>query len=599
MMNTKTFWEKYYLHSLAFCVFVFLIYTFWFYTSFFYSSILNYSWVSSDPFDGTVYPIEYIPNPIELTYEQRKQKFEEIDSKYFIKTPHYNPSIFWKDLELLSTWSPEYKDVITQKVLYTVPYMSTYNFDYKEYSWSHPGIDIVVPEWTPVKNIANGFVIDTWYQPSGFWYYVLVKHSDVSYAWKTQTFYSLYAHLSKITIDHGIKISKGTQVWLVWESWTATVPHLHFQIDISTAPYSPFWPFSTADMKKAGVWFFEAINIWLGKESALMYTINPLKFVNDTFNNVFYTNTTEPQKTPESIQEEIIPPLWDNQNISLPTISDPIIAEDTLNNVPQEENKSENDNKTLVVKKEDMLNYEVELLSAIDIDDIVLNDNPNFNTFKDTSFDTSKEDTSSSISSPIIDKQDEDIWNQTWNDIEFEAINESIFSDINNTHKYYTELKYFKDNNIISWFSDGSFKPKNNITRVEALKIILLANNITPINDAQSKFKDILTNSWENTYVNAGIEQGIISVGNIYFSPLRNFSRVEALKLILTLGKVNIELWEWTLEIEDVSEEDWYYNYVNYAVKNNLIEMENGLFEPNKPISREELVSILYKYIQK
>gem|GEM_PF-5488193 len=40
-----------------------------------------------------------------------------------------------------------------------------------------------------------------------------------------------------------------------------------------------------------------------------MYTINPLKFVNDTFNNVFYTNTTEPQKTPESIQEEIIPPL--------------------------------------------------------------------------------------------------------------------------------------------------------------------------------------------------------------------------------------------------------------------------------------------------
>gem|GEM_PF-3921730 len=80
-----------------------------------------------------------------------------------------------------------------------------------------------------------------------------------------------------------------------------------------------------------------------------------------------------------------------------------------MNNVPQEENKSENDNTTLVVKKEDMLNYEVELLSAIDIDDIVLNDNPNFNTFKDTSFDTSKEDTSSSISSSIIDKQDEDI----------------------------------------------------------------------------------------------------------------------------------------------------------------------------------------------
>lgn len=588
MKNTKTLWEKYYLHSLTFCVFVFLVYTFGFYSSFFYSSILNYSWVSSDPFDGSVYPIEYIPNPIELSYEQRKQKFEEIDSKYFIKTPIYNPSIFWKDLETLSVWTPDYKNAITQKVLYTVPYLSTYNFDYKEYSGSHPGIDIVVPEGTPVRNIANWFIVDTWYQPSGFWYYVLVKHSDISYSGKTQTFYSLYAHLSKITVTHGVKIAKWEQVWLVGESGTATVPHLHFQIDVSNAPYSPFWPFSSADMKQAWVWFFEAINIWLGKEAALMYTINPLKFVNDNLNNILYTNNNEAEPQPKPVEEEVNKPnpeptnSWSEQ----PTT-------DTQTNMWEETPEENTNTWNQAVKKEDMLAYDVELLSAIDIDDIILNDNEAILSFENTSNTGENVHTNTwgntNSETPVVETPEENI----------PQIPNWIFSDIQEDYIYYKELEYFKVNNIISGFSDNSFRPKNNITRVEALKIILLANNIGPINDENSKFQDIQTNSWENTYVNAWIERWIISLDNKLFSPLRNVSRAEALKLILNVKGVTFNTLEKDLTFTDVSTEDWSYNYVNYAIKNNLLEVQSSTFEPNKAITREELISILYKSLEK
>lgn len=625
MGTIKTLWEKYYLHSLALFVFTFLIYIFWFYTSFFYSAIINYSWVSSDIFDGSVYPIEYIPNPIELTYEQRKQKFEEIDSKFFIKTPVYNPEIFWKDLENLTTGTQIYNEAITQKVLYTVPYLSTYNFDYKEYSGSHPWVDIVVPEWTPVRNIANGFIVDVGYQPSGFWNYVLVKHSWVPYAGKTQTLYSLYAHLSKALVTHGKKISKWELIWLVWESGTATVPHLHFQLEAEDIPYRPFWPFSTSDMKQAGVGFFEAVNIGLWKEKALLYTLNPLKFVNETYKNILYTNTPTQEPNLDIVEDEEVSNIqkWENDT-EQPSISNeqnPLTEEKgestSRETISEQENTVIDENTNKTVAKEEVLNYEVELLSAIDVDEIILQDSPHMNSFQE---ETSRKNEENSDAETLIDEKDESIiqkpetfsdantderWDKLLSPEESSSSGISsqsgkiLFSDIDDEYEYKESLEYFKEHKIISWFSDGSFRPKNNITRVEALKIILLANKIQPINDKPSQFQDIFTNTWENTYINAGVENGILSLDNTLFSPFRNVSRVEALKLILTLGKVDLDAWEKYLIFDDVTESDWYYSYVHYAIKNSLIEIENNLFKPNTPITREELVAILYKYIQK
>ncbi len=594
MKNILAFWEKYYLHSLILSGIVFFIYIFWFYSSFFYVSILNYKWISSDEFDGTVYPIEYIPNPMELSYWERKQKFEEIDSKYFIKTPLYNPSIFGKNLDNISVWTREYTDVMTQKVLYSVPYLSTYNFDYKEYSWSHPGIDMVVPEWTPVLNIANGLVVDSWFQPSWFWNYVLVKHSNIDFSGKKQNIYSLYAHLSKINVKVGTKLKKSEIIWLVWESGTATVPHLHFQIDAESAPYSPFWPFSSADMKKAWVWFFEAINIGLGKEMAMTHTLNSLKFVNDHLDFILYTGGQKESENLEVISETL---KEEEKDISDEQKEQPKDTyPDHWENIelPEQIDVTQDDILTKMVKSEDILQYEVELLSAMEIDDIILNDN----------IDITKLETESS-QMPIQNLENTSEWDEQkeahiWEDIQdIELPSENLFfSDIQENNEYYEEIVYFKENNIISWFYDNTFRPKNNITRVEALKIILLANKIEPILNEKSQFKDILTNSWENTYVNAWVKEGIISLDNTIFSPFRNVSRVEALKLVFSLSKVEIEVgWE-SLDFADISTNDWYYNYVDYAVKNNLIQITGNYFEPNKAITREELVSILYKYIK-
>jgi hypothetical protein len=72
------------------------------------------------------------------------------------------------------------------------------------------------------------------------------------------------------------------------------------------------------------------------------------------------------------------------------------------------------------------------------------------------------------------------------------------------------------------------------------------------------------------------------------------------LKLSLYLAGINISWWQNnTLIINDVHTSDWYYKYVNYAIENHLFELKNNKFYPNKPVNREELISILYKVIKK
>ena len=639
MIKIANLWEKYYIYSTILTWVIFLFYLLWYNNSFLYSSILDYKNINSNNFNWAIYPIEFVPNPLLLTYEQRKKKYTEIDSKYFIKTPIYDPEVFWKALESLKPWTEEYNNTITERLIYTVPYLWTYNFDYKEYSWSHPWIDIIAPEWTPVLNIAEWIVVQTWYQPWWFWNYVMIKHNNARLPnWEIWIVYSMYAHLSYFTVKEWTKIKIWNTIWYVWQTGTATTPHLHFQIELDNSPFAPFWPFSTLDMKNAKVWFFDWVNIWLWKEKALLYTINPLKFINkNLLSNWFSTNDWEVSSINKNEINKIIEnQLTDvnddksNENISNITNNTwSINSENTSETVEntwiiRNENIENNNIDKAEIKKEELVKTEVTLLNTINAD-LILNEPKEMNLLSLTQEDLWKnldkidsENDLLNISWSIINNETDkkeilntiEINDNSWNiinnnswiitqeeNIKKPIIENKIFEDIKKDYKYFKELEYFKWKNIISWFEDWTFKPRNNITRIESLKIILLSKNIKPIKNEKSKFIDIKTNSWENTYINSAIWSSIVTVENQKFNPLRNVTRVEVLKLILTLNWINLENEKLDKELEDININDWYYKYVSYAVKNSLFEIKNNKFYPNKPVTREELIYILYKYI--
>ena len=87
----------------------------------------------------------------------------------------------------------------------------------------HNGIDLAAPEGTPVYAIKDGAVYAAIENDAEFGNYIILSHDQGKMT-------SVYAHLSKITVDRYQYVKKGDVIGLVGQSGMATGPHLHFEI---------------------------------------------------------------------------------------------------------------------------------------------------------------------------------------------------------------------------------------------------------------------------------------------------------------------------------------------------------------------------------
>ncbi|MDT8369720.1 MAG: M23 family metallopeptidase [Longimicrobiales bacterium] len=85
----------------------------------------------------------------------------------------------------------------------------------------HRGVDLAVPEGTPVRAMAGGRVAFAGVQ-GGFGNAVWIDHGG--------EVWSLYAHLSRLDVATGREVGPGQAIGLSGSTGDVTGPHLHFEV---------------------------------------------------------------------------------------------------------------------------------------------------------------------------------------------------------------------------------------------------------------------------------------------------------------------------------------------------------------------------------
>lgn len=116
-------------------------------------------------------------------------------------------------------------------------------------------------------------------------------------------------------------------------------------------------------------------------------------------------------------------------------------------------------------------------------------------------------------------------------------------------------------------------------------------------NQNAGKFSDVKDGSWYQEAVDYCREKGVISgTSATTFSPSKTLTRAEAVQLLYGIaGEPETTA---ASTYTDVSASAWYAKAVAWAEENGIISSTDTTFNPNDYITREDLVSMLYKLYQ-
>lgn len=181
----------------------------------------------------------------------------------------------------------------------------------------------------------------------------------------------------------------------------------------------------------------------------------------------------------------------------------------------------------------------------------------------------------------------------------------SFASDITG-HWAESYLQKFIDSGYLSGYTDGTYKPNNNITRAEIATLVSKMEGYKDRADV-SKYKDVISGQWYYNYVAEVVGADLmVGTSKTAWSPNTNITREQVCVIVCKLqglerdtkssdAELRAELKEMGFkDTEKISK--WAITYVHAAVKEGYMAGTNKqLLNAQEPITRAEAVTLLSK----
>ncbi|MFA6528498.1 MAG: S-layer homology domain-containing protein [Candidatus Gracilibacteria bacterium] len=173
----------------------------------------------------------------------------------------------------------------------------------------------------------------------------------------------------------------------------------------------------------------------------------------------------------------------------------------------------------------------------------------------------------------------------------------ATFTDIYSSDPLNESLDYLISNNVVEGYDDSTFRPLNLINRAEFTKMIV--EGVIGETPDETLYHDCfpdVTNDWYAKYVCYAEEQGWIQgYTDGSFKPGDNITRAEAVKILDEAYGWELSGETYWSEFGDNEEGDWYYDYLLKAEERGLFDKLSSYISPHELISRRQMSVLLYR----
>jgi hypothetical protein len=172
------------------------------------------------------------------------------------------------------------------------------------------------------------------------------------------------------------------------------------------------------------------------------------------------------------------------------------------------------------------------------------------------------------------------------------------FSDVNPSDYFYVPVMYLACHGVISGYADGTFRPYNNTTRGQLSKIVVLAMGWQLDCPPPGHFSDVPPTDTFFCYVETAYAHNIISgYSDGTFRPGNNVTRGQLSKIVvLAMGWADD--CPPPGHFSDVPPADPFFCYIETAYNHQIITgYADGTFRPGNPATRGQISKIVYQAI--